>query len=203
MKKSYEIAKYLKFAVVIAAFTLSGVLYSCRSDSVGNTSQKENLKLQEVTTISVDSGDNDKKSIQNTEQGNLYVYVCGCVNAPGVYEAAQGTRVYQVLEMAGGFTDVADTAYLNMAEVIVDGQKLYIPEVGEESSIQQNESSLVNINKADKAQLMTLPGIGESKAMDIINYRNSSGGFKSIEDIKNVSGIKDAAFNKIKDLITV
>jgi competence protein ComEA len=100
-------------------------------------------------------------------------------------------------------TEEADTNALNQAEPVVDGQKVYVPIKGEEVSNSSSGKGKVNINTAGESELMTLPGIGESKAKAIISYRKESGGFKSIEDIMNIPGIKTSAFSKIKEYICV
>jgi competence protein ComEA len=139
----------------------------------------------------------------------LYIYVCGCVNTPGVFKCQEGSRVYELIEQAGGFSADADETGLNLVDVVKDGQKLYVPSKEEKTvaagggTTTEQKKPLLNINKATKEQLMTLPGIGESKANDIISYRTTNGAFKSTEDIMNVAGIKDAAYTKIKDYICV
>ncbi len=135
----------------------------------------------------------------------IYVYVCGAVERPGVVELARGSRAEAGVAAAGGMREDADPDYVNLAAVLADGEKLYIPTKEEGVSLRQRESAspLVNINTADSGTLCTLPGIGESRAADIISYREANGGFSSIEEIMNVPGIKDNAFQKIKDLITV
>lgn len=137
----------------------------------------------------------------------IRVYVCGAVANPGVVEIPQGSRVEDALEAAGGFGAEAGREAVNLADWVSDGQKLYFPKEGEaveEPQAQADSASgLVNINTADAAALCTLPGIGESRARDIISYREANGGFGACEDIMKVSGIKTAAYEKIKDKITV
>ncbi len=137
----------------------------------------------------------------------IRVYVCGAVANPGVVEIPQGSRVEDALEAAGGFGAEAGREAVNLADWVSDGQKLYFPKEGEaveEPQAQADSASgLVNINTADVAALCTLPGIGESRAQDIISYREANGGFQACEDIMKVSGIKTAAYEKIKDKITV
>ena len=137
----------------------------------------------------------------------IRVYVCGAVANPGVVEIPQGSRVEDALEAAGGFGAEAGREAVNLADWVSDGQKLYFPKEGEalEEIAAEAESApgLVNINTADVAALCTLPGIGESRAQDIISYREANGGFGACEDIMKVSGIKTAAYEKIKDKITV
>ena len=144
------------------------------------------------------------------------VHVCGEVVNPGIYELPAGSRIYEAVKAAGGFTENAEEESVNLASPIEDGVQIRIyskeetetlaagaaPFDGFEASGEGKEP-VVNLNTATKEELMTLSGIGESRAEDIIRYREENGGFQNIEDIMKVSGIKDAAFQKIKDRITV
>ena len=142
-----------------------------------------------------------------------YVHICGEVASPGVYELEEGSRIFQAVAVAGGFTENAAADSLNMAEPVKDGMKIQVPDKEEAKVLLDQALSSgagssegrrkVNLNTADKSQLMTLRGVGEAKADDIIRYRESHGGFQKIEDIMKISGIKEAAFQKIKDDITV
>ncbi len=135
----------------------------------------------------------------------ILVHVCGAVHEPGVITLQAGARVIDAVALAGGMTADADEDYLNLAALLCDGEKVYVPTTEEVSQweLEQGESELINLNTADELQLCTLPGIGESKAMDIIAYRKENGEFECIEDIMKVPGIKDSLFQKIKDLIEV
>lgn len=145
----------------------------------------------------------------DTQDGNsvIYVHVCGAVNAPGVVMLPEGSRGQDALDAAGGFTPDASEDFINLAELLTDGMQLYFPTREEAESLQESEreekSNLININTAGVELLCTLPGIGEARAKAIVEYRESKGNFETIEDIMQVSGIKDSAFGKIKDLITV
>ena len=144
----------------------------------------------------------------------IVVDVEGAVASPGVVTLPEGSRVYEAVEAAGGMAESADHGKVNLAEKVSDGMAVYIPFQGEEQSglspgISAGQTSaagsggLININTADKSALMQLPGIGEVYAQSIIDYRQSVGTFQKIEDIKNVSGIGDGRFEKIKDKITI
>ena len=150
-------------------------------------------------------GDNDRTSDYQSEENDdattICVYVCGEVNSPGVYQCKKGARLFEAIELAGGLTKEADLNSVNQAQVLEDGTKINILSINDSNDTQG--SSLININSATKEQLMTLPGIGESKADSIVAYREKRGSFKSLEDLKNVEGIKDGVFNKIVDLISV
>ena len=166
------------------------------------------------------------------EEKTLVVHICGAVSAPGVYELPAGSRIIDAVEAGGGFLPEADEACCNLAEEIVDGCQIYIMTKSEscadgqtekkagiqtspdsdmqttDRNVRSNsapalENGLVNLNTADIAALTTLPGIGESRAKAIISYREQHGAFAQIEDIMKISGIKQAAFSKIKDKITV
>lgn len=141
------------------------------------------------------------------DQTMIYVHVCGAVNSPGVVEIPEGSRGQAALEAAGGFAEDAAEDAVNLAEVLRDGMQLYFP-TKEESvawTVQQQAESegLVNLNTAGVEALCTLPGIGEAKAKAIVAYREANGAFERVEDIMQVSGIKESAYNQIKDLVVV
>ncbi len=143
----------------------------------------------------------------------IWVYVCGAVSCPGVYELPAASRANDAITAAGGFSDGADETFVNLAAKIDDGTKLMIPtkdEVangsvtdtsGETSGIGNN--GLININTATKEELKTIPGIGEKVAGKIVDYRDKNGHFSCKEDIMKVSGIKEKLFSKIQEYITV
>lgn len=148
------------------------------------------------------------EAVSGAEQ-TVFVYVCGAVENPGVYELPEGSRVYEAVELAGGMTDEASPDSLNLAECVADGQMLRIP-TEEEAILEKEETSaaeaddgLLDINEADASGFMTLPGIGEAKADAIVRYREEHGDFSSIEELMNVEGIKEGIFNKIKDSIKI
>ena len=158
-------------------------------------------------------------SEENTEDAAVCVYLCGAVENEDVYSVPAGSRVNDVVVLAGGLSEDAAAQYINLARVVSDGERIYIPYEGDisddmserliqthditEDSVDAIGKGLININSADKNELMTLPGIGEKKAEDIIRYREDNGGFKSVEDLMNVDGIKEGTFQKLKDKITI
>ncbi len=146
--------------------------------------------------------------VKTEEPAFCYVYVCGAVNQPGVYQLAEGARVSEAIELAGGFTEDAVRESYNLAEKVADAQKIQILSVTEAENQQLDgtvevSDGRINLNTATAAELMTLPGVGQAKADSIISYREEHGGFDKIEDVKNVSGIKEGIFVKMKDSITV
>ena len=143
---------------------------------------------------------------ESVSQAIIYVHVCGAVLNPGVVEIPAGSRAQAAVDAAGGFAEAADTAYVNLAAPIADGEQLYIPTKEEAEELRKNQavaaSGMVNLNTADVKLLCTLPGIGESRAGDIIAYRQQNGGFTDTKEIMQVPGIKANTYDKIKDLIT-
>lgn len=135
----------------------------------------------------------------------ISVYVCGAVVSPGVVELPEESRAADALQAAGGFAEDAETSYVNLAAKVTDGEKLYFPSVTEEPCLtaQEKGTELVNINTAGVDVLCTLSGIGEARARDIVAYREENGSFKAKEDIMKVPGIKENAYKKICDSITI
>lgn len=195
--------------------------------NAGDTDQNRKAEPSAGST-----GRTELSDASSEEAKTLVVHICGAVSAPGVYELPAGSRIIDAVEAGGGFLPEADEACCNLAEEIVDGCQIYIMTKSEscadgqtekkagiqtspdsdmqttDRNVRSNstpalENGLVNLNTADVAALMTLPGIGESRAKAIISYREQHGAFAKIEDIMKISGIKQAAFSKIKDKITV
>lgn len=192
--------KYGKLLACVLAFLLAGAFYCFRftqkEEPVWEPAVEETEPVTEIT-----------EEISAKPYSRIYVHICGEVTAPGVYEMPEGSRVYELLSMAGGATEEGAPDTVNLAGVLKDGERVVIPSKEEAVSMAEHagaeNSGLVNINTASEEQLMSLPGIGESKARDIIQYREESGGFQTIEDIMKISGIKEAVFRKIQSLITV
>ena len=134
---------------------------------------------------------------------SIFVYVCGAVNAEGVYELPSGSRVYEAIAAAGGFRGDAATTEVNQAEVLEDEARIYVPTLQEMQQGTTSKNGKININKATKEELMTRPGVGQSRAESIIQYRKEQGAFKKIEDLMQIAGIKEGLFEKIKTLISV
>ena len=137
---------------------------------------------------------------------NIYVHIEGCVHRPGVYEIEEGTRLYELIEIAGGETEDADLSKINLASILVDAQKVYVPESVTYPAPEDNnnlENGIVNINTATLLELQTLEGIGPSTAQKIIDYRENKGYFNKIDELKNIDGIGESKYNALKEDITI
>lgn len=160
-----------------------------------------------ATTIEAIEGETRQQLEERmTSQEFICVYVCGQVQTPGVYTLNSTARMNDAIELAGGFTKDADTTFINLAEFVADGQKIYVPSIGEmmtEIATEEEQAGLVDINQAELNDFMTLPGIGEAKAKLIIEYRTEHGLFHSVEDLMMIPGIKEGVFNKIREYIKV
>ena len=153
-----------------------------------------------------------KEGKSDSEKENIFVYVCGAVKKPGVYELLPGQRICDAIAAAGGLSEQAAGDSLNQAEVLSDGQMLRVLTTEEaaaatvqpgQETAESSRDGRVDINTADASALMSLPGIGQSKADAIIAYRNEHGAFKAPEELMNISGIKEGVYQKIKDSIKV
>ena len=166
--------------------------------------------------ITIETTDTAVEETEYSEDSNvrtqpIFVDIGGAVKNPGVYQVSEDTRLFQVIEMAGGLSEEADADHVNRASFVEDGQKIIIPVKGSENNggltsadtaVSSADTGLVNINTASADELKSLSGIGDVTAEKIIEYR-SSNVFKSKEDIMSVDGIGSKTFEKIKDDITV
>jgi competence protein ComEA len=200
---------------IVVVFAIIGVVgfgvFSISSSSGGF----EVLKAD----AAVESQDTQDECAAFSQSSCIYVDVEGAVQAPGVVCLAEGSRVADALEAAGGLTDQAYIASTNQARSLSDGEQIIIPTIEEyEASLQvgasssvgassgvatQSQDGKININTATSAELQTISGIGESKAQKIIDYRNANGNFKSVDELTNVSGIGDKTLESIRDKICV
>lgn len=255
----YKFSKKKKIilGIIIGAIVLilSYYIYAKENDDLVVSYNNE---INETSNTIIKENTNDVEDTQTNEKNTIVVHICGSVNKEGIVELKENSRISDAVAKAEGLKEDADISSINLAYVLEDGMRIYIPSkndkeiydnagnntnikenindssiiinnkkddqtskyVTKESGILSNENSnnnaintdnssnnatneKVNINNATQTQLETLPGIGPSTALKIINYRNENGKFKNIEDIKNVSGIGDGKFSKIKDLITV
>lgn len=193
-----------------------------KEGNIVNVEEKEAVQLVEAVDQDEPSADNKGVATVEIEVEEVPIYICGEVKRPGVYYVPIYAIVNDVMEKCGGFTADANQVAINLASPITPNEKIIVPKMGEEidkladsyenreriglSSVSPeatvNQSTLISINTATKEELMTLNGIGEVKAVAIINYRQEKGLFNSIDEIKNISGIGEKTFEKIKQFIT-
>lgn len=181
------------------------------AESVEDAPKPTAESVENASEETVRSGENTRE--EGTEDC-IYVYVCGAVQNPGVVVLAVGSRGVDALEAAGGFTEEAAASAVNLAEILTDGLRWYIPTVeeagehfwtgGQEGADQQDRTTgILNLNTATEEQLCTLPGIGKSKAAAIVAYRKENGLFEKCEDLMKVAGIKENVYEKVRNLIKV
>lgn len=214
---------FICMIAVVSAFLLAG----CgRKDAYVISGETLDESLSDASSV-------DETVLDSGPSATIYVDVDGAVLQPGVYSLPDNARVFDAVDAAGGLLPEACSEILNQAEHVSDGQKLYIMtkeewEVQKELGGSQEwtgtlegtgkqgqngtqgtqkqaeqDDELVDLNRATEGELCTLPGIGQTRAQAIIAYREASGGFRSIDEIQNVSGIKSGTYEKIKNKIKV
>lgn len=198
---------------IMFLLTFSLLLGGCGSDAeVYLAGEEESPKAapQEESAAAENAEEPDSGDAQ--KDGTIWVYVCGAVYAPGVYELPSGSRIYHVIQAAGGMLPEAETRAINQAQELSDGEQITVPTVEEAQDPAQPAVSggsaasgdgKVNLNTAGIEELCTLTGIGETRAQAIVDYREQNGGFQSIEELMNIDGIKEKTFEKLKEEVTV
>ena len=193
--------KKILTALAGAAVLVLGLSGCAEQSGTRNTGAKTETAVRlsgEVETSAESSG-----TEKETEIRHVCVYICGAVADPGVYTLPAGSRGADALEAAGGFSEGADPASVNLAEFLEDGMMIVVSEVHAAGEGEPRGTGKINLNTADAAALTTLPGIGAGKAEEIIRYRERNGMFKKPEDLMKVPGIKEKAFERVKDKIIV
>ena len=186
---------FIKLALIITFIIL--IIYNF---FLSKNSYSEINSLESIVENSTEN------KIELDENNKIKVYIAGEVNTPGVFELDEDSRVEDAIASAGGLTNLANIKNINLALIIEDGEKIYIPNINDNDIIDYSaqespKSSKVNINKADVSELQNLPGVGVSLAEKIFNYRKENGNFKKIEDLKNVNGIGEKKFEALKEYI--
>lgn len=187
--------------VIIILIALNGYIYKVKSNNLYDNQKVASQETEEKENFANEDANDDSE---------IMIHITGCINNPGVIEVNKGSRLKDVVDQCGGLKEEADINNINLAMKVEDEMKIHIPSIEESkqnnniesSNIIENNNNKVNLNNASKEELMTLPGIGESKSEKIIQYREGNR-FKSIEDIKNVDGIGEKTFESFKDLIDV
>jgi len=173
-----------------------------------NQSKTEDYSGVSFSNISNETNNKDEKA-EDKHDEKIFVDVKGAVKHPGVFETTKDKRVKDLIEEAGGLLDDADTSTLNLSQKVKDQMVIYVLKHGEkpkqisDGGSSSSNTDVININTANKEQLMKISGVGKTKAEAIISYREKNGDFKKKEDITKVRGIGKATFEKIKDKIEV
>ena len=214
--------KILIIATLLIITLIGGIIYFYTQASDENF-----LNFEDEKNETIDTSDWTNSALEETteEEKKILIHITGEVNNPGVVSLKEGARIIDAINEAGGTTEKADLGKVNLAYILEDAQKVYIPSTNEienkdyvsESSGQitvatnsandliakANEKIMVNINTANEVELQRIPGIGETIAGRIVAYRKQNGKYKTIEDIQNVSGVGASKFQKIKQYICV
>ena len=221
-----SLTKKQKFIfVIILLIMITVIIYyiycTLYSNDFTFSYENSNFETNELIQISNNEINSGNLNIIPSSPNNIIVYICGAVKTSKVVTLKENSRICDAIEAAGGLTSDADLTTINLAYILEDGEKIYIPKKGENienlsSSYSNNQDSSyssysssnlknnkININKATQTELETIPGIGPSTALKILDYREKNGKFTSIEDIKNVSGIGDSKYEKIKNYICI
>lgn len=221
MYKNKKLIGIITILLIIVA--IFGTLYYRDKKSFEGGKSNEQIFVEEKKDEN-DKVDFNEESIEGKielKDKSIAVHIDGEIKKPGVYKLQAESILEDLVKSAGGFTKSADTLSVNLAELLKDNQKIIIPKElskkEKEELLKSNGNSIetkgatpqnsnsedkkININTATAEELDTLPGVGPSRANDIIAYRDSNGGFSSVEDLKNVSGIGDKTFEKLKDSI--
>ena len=208
----------ISIMVIIIIYSIYSSLYNTDyyftyEDSNSNTN---NLLFSSTSEINLNNSTDT-----NSEVNNIVIYICGEVKNSKVITLKENSRICDAIDAAGGLTNNADLTNINLAYILEDGEKIYIPKKGESNNIQESvtpnsttytysttssnnsKNNKININKATQTELETIPGIGPSTALKILEYRENNGKFSSIEDIKNISGIGEKKYENIKNYIRV
>jgi len=209
--------------------TKENILKSYYSDTEKSIVRDSTSLNTENSSPEITSITSDTKFGENTEISVIKVYICGHIKTPGVYDIGNGSRLVDLVSLAGGATEDACLEAINLAQILADSQKFYIPSLDEikngipsfinewkdttgnsndnpstdMANPESFQNKVININFASLSELVQLPGIGNVIAQTIIDYRNKYGQFKSKEELINVKGIGEKKFEKIKDLISI
>lgn len=234
--------KLFTMGIIGAVFVVVGLLYSCTfkkdTDSKAILSSlseleadnkteiddseildlDESLKEDNLRIVNEEFGDEHSSEKDRLEVG-IYIHICGAIANPGVYNVDREARIIDLIELAGGLLSEAAGDYINQAQSVADGQRIYIPTKEEIIDLnlmeimqddnrisekeQEKTSDLININEADAKELMKLPGIGQVKADSILEYRDTKGEFQTIEEVMNITGIKEGLFNQISSYLVI
>ncbi len=203
-----DVKKQLIFIISIIFIFLFGLAYKILNISPELT-QGSNILTKTNEKVFVEKLQAEE-NIEPEAEENIFVYIAGEVVSPDVYKLKSNSRMIELVEAAGGFTESAETKNINLAQKLVDEQYVYVPKLGDDLDNFQNNpiannttNGKIDINTADKQTLMEIPSIGETLSQSIIDYRETNGKFMNIEELKNVDRIGDKTFERIREYVFV
>lgn len=191
-----------KTIVILMILLALSFLAGCKAPKVSETFETAQNTSGEAATASED-GELEVSMSEDKEEAMIAVDVAGAVVHPGVYYIPEGSRVCDAIEAAGGFTEKAVSANINQARMLSDGEQIIVPDSNTQETGGETSDGKINLNRADKEMLMTIPGIGEAKAEAILAYREEHGSFQSVEALMEIPGIKEGIYNKISQYVCV
>ncbi|EGO2747996.1 helix-hairpin-helix domain-containing protein [Enterococcus faecalis] len=194
-------------SIVILITLLVGIYLMVNKEPRVDTTMWEETSLTTTAEVATDA-------TQERAETMIYVDIKGAVKVPGIYQLKNQQRIWDALALAGGVSEEADTTQVNYAQKVKDQMIIYVPKKGEpvpqsletlqeSAPAQQNQEGKINLNTATEAELQTISGIGAKKAQEIIRFRDEQGPFKTVEELKNVSGIGEKTVERLKDMLTV
>ncbi len=191
-----------KTIVILMILSALSFLAGCKAPKASETFETtQNTSGEAIMTV--EDGELDAVATANTEEDVIAVDVSGAVVHPGVYYIPEGSRVCDAVAAAGGFTEDAVSANINQARLLADGEQILVPDTLSAEARAETADGKININRADKETLMTIPGIGEAKAEAILAYREEHGSFRSVESLMEIPGIKEGIYNRISQYVCV
>lgn len=200
--KQYALYIAITTGIIVGAVAMWLFSPGQKQDHTAGALDEWGLEAQSLEEEGEGSTDGENQS------DRVIIDMKGQIKQPGVYELSSDQRIVDAIQLAGGFLNEADKQKVNLAQKLTDEMVVYIPKVGEETEAMispagnANENK-INLNQATVEQLDSLPGIGPSRAADIVAHRETVGSFQQVEDLKEISGIGDKTYEKLKDLITV
>ncbi len=194
-------------SIVILITLLVGIYLMVNKELRVDTTMWEETSLTTTAEVATDA-------TKERAETMIYVDIKGAVKVPGIYQLKNQQRIWDALALAGGVSEEADTTQVNYAQKVKDQMIIYVPKKGEavaqsletlqeSAPAQQNQEEKINLNTATEAELQTISGIGAKKAQEIIRFRDEQGPFKTVEELKNVSGIGEKTVERLKDMLTV
>lgn len=194
-------------SIVILITLLVGIYLMVNKEAQVDTTMWEETSLTTTAEVATDA-------TKERAETMIYVDIKGAVKVPGIYQLKNQQRIWDALALAGGVSEEADTTQVNYAQKVKDQMIIYVPKKGESvaqsletlqesAPAQQNQEEKINLNTATEAELQTISGIGAKKAQEIIRFRDEQGPFKTVEELKNVSGIGEKTVERLKDMLTV